>query len=117
MVRRLLQGLDQVVPILRIYGPQRAFAYALKDIEGGVERGDVTGSAIGPLKAHHKHRAHADVSQETQQLKVQTSCLILIYQTTCTHNPIFPKETLGGKRINTSSMPPRSIFSDFLHLR
>lgn len=39
MVRRLLQGLDQVVPILRIYRPQRAFAYALKDIKGGVERG------------------------------------------------------------------------------
>lgn len=34
MVRRLLQGLDQVVPVLRVYGPQGAFAYALKDETG-----------------------------------------------------------------------------------
>lgn len=31
MVRRLLQRLDQVVPILRIYGPQGALAYALRE--------------------------------------------------------------------------------------
>lgn len=34
VVRRLLQGLDQVVPVLRVYGPQGAFAYALKDKTG-----------------------------------------------------------------------------------
>lgn len=43
VVRRLLQGLDQVVSVLRIYGPQGAFTYALKE-SGGGERG-VTGSA------------------------------------------------------------------------
>lgn len=35
MVRRLLQGLDQVVSVLRIYGPQRAFSYALEKSVGG----------------------------------------------------------------------------------
>lgn len=35
VVRRLLQCLDQVVPILRIYGPQGAFAYALKERKKG----------------------------------------------------------------------------------
>lgn len=37
MVRRLLKRLDQVVPILRIYGPQRAFAYALKERKRDVD--------------------------------------------------------------------------------
>lgn len=63
MVRRLLKCLDQVVPILRIYGPQRAFAYALKERkvwegweeERGDRERDVIESAIGPLKTHHKH--------------------------------------------------------------
>lgn len=41
MVGRLLEGLDQVVPILRVYGPQGAFAYALKD-KTGEEGRDVT---------------------------------------------------------------------------
>lgn len=36
MVRRLLQRLDQVVSVLRIYGPQGAFAYALRE---GTEEG------------------------------------------------------------------------------
>lgn len=31
MVRRLLQGLDQVVSVLRVYGPEGTFAYALKE--------------------------------------------------------------------------------------
>lgn len=33
MVRRLLQGLDQVVSVLRVYGPEGTFAYALKERE------------------------------------------------------------------------------------
>lgn len=48
MVRRLLQCLDQVVPILRIYGPQRAFAYALKEgKKEKKERGREGGSKEG----------------------------------------------------------------------
>lgn len=31
MIRRLLQCLDQIVPVLWIYGPQGAFAYALRE--------------------------------------------------------------------------------------
>ena len=38
MVRRLLERLDQVVPVLWIYGPQRAFAYALQKTDGRTER-------------------------------------------------------------------------------
>lgn len=41
VVRRLLQRLDQVVPIFWIYGPQRTFAYALKERKQDVELGGV----------------------------------------------------------------------------
>lgn len=52
MVRRLLQGLDQVVPVLRVYGPEGTFAYALKDRK---ER-DITGNVTGSLKAKRQTR-------------------------------------------------------------
>lgn len=45
VVGRLLEGLDQVVPILRVYGPQGAFAYALKDKTGEGGR-DVTSDTL-----------------------------------------------------------------------
>lgn len=64
MVRRLLQGLDQVVSVLWIYGPEGAFAYALKETReeerGKKERErerDVTGNVTRSLKAHGKHGA------------------------------------------------------------
>jgi len=64
MIRRLLQRLDQVVPILRIYGPQGAFAYALterkeegkkKSGKGKTDERTVNGGAPWPLEAQHKH--------------------------------------------------------------
>lgn len=38
MVRRLLQGLDQVVPVLWIYRPEGTFTYALKERKKEEER-------------------------------------------------------------------------------
>lgn len=74
---------------------------------------------MGPLNAHHKQRPHTDVSPppiKSPNTRVQMSCPILIYQTTCTQKSHIPKEMLEGMRINTSSMELRSIFSHFLHL-
>lgn len=67
MVRRLLQRLDQVVSVLRIYGPQRAFAYALKDKR---DERDVIGSAIGGPQRHNTNRAQrSGVSQQVPMPK------------------------------------------------
>lgn len=102
MVGRLLQGLDQVVSVLWIYGPEGTFAYALKETEE--ERGEnervVTGNVTRSLTAHRKHGA------ETPERKAQSS------DPTCTHRPVFCWEiTLGGMRIIASPLPSRSTFS------
>lgn len=92
MVRRLLQGLDQVVSVLWIYGPEGPFAYALKETgeeEGGKNERDVTGNVTRSLKAHGKHGA------ETPEHKAQSS------DPTCAHRPVFCWEiTLRGMRIS-----------------
>lgn len=71
MVGRLLQGLDQVVSVLWIYGPEGTFAYALKETEE--ERGEnervVTGNVTRSLKAHRKNTAP---KLPNTKLKVQT---------------------------------------------
>lgn len=50
VVRRLLQRLDQVVPVFGIYGPQGAFAYALRggeeEEQGERERDGETGMLL-----------------------------------------------------------------------
>lgn len=97
MVGRLLQGLDQVVSVLWVDGPQGALAYALKEREER-ER-DVTGNVSRSLKAHRKHGAG------TQEHDAQSS------GPTCTHRPVFCWEiTLGGMRIITSPLLSRSTF-------
>lgn len=65
MVRRLLQRLDQVVPILGIYGPQRAFAYALKDRRDKREMLLVV--LLGPSKHITNTAQHTDASQQIQR--------------------------------------------------
>ena len=59
MVRRLLQRLDQVVSVLRVYGPQRAFAYALKDTRE--MRGMLLEVLSGPLKGTTQTERSAQV--------------------------------------------------------
>lgn len=56
MVRRLLQRLDQVVSVLRVYGPEGAFAYALKETEEGTKT-SVSGDASGSVQALRKRGA------------------------------------------------------------
>lgn len=56
MVRRLLQCLDQVVSVLWVYGPEGAFAYALKEAEEqerGEKERDVTGNVTASFTSIH----------------------------------------------------------------
>lgn len=63
-------------------------------------------SAIGRLRAHHKHSA-APAKSPSPDLVPDS----YLPNHLCTQSHIPEKITLGGMRINTSSMPPRSIFS------
>lgn len=92
MIRRLLQRLDQVVSVLGIYGPQRAFAYALK----GREMRDVIGSAGGPLKAQTQTQRGTRMSANKSKAQTQAqSPEPYLPNHLYTHTaviPIFPNE-------------------------
>lgn len=135
MIRRLLKRLDQVVPVLRIYGPQRAFAYALKDRRRDAESAGGGGVLLKVLSGPSKHitntARHTDLSQSpntssksrflfTKSSVYTALCIYWLkrwHEKPHTNNPMFPrKTTLGGIGINTTSMLSRSIFSNPLPL-
>lgn len=94
MVRRLLQRLDQVVSVLRIYGPQRAFAYALKDRR---DERDVIGSAVGaPQRKTQTECEPTSPDAPNTSSKSRPGATVPVYQTTCAHS-------------NGSHIPPGKI--------
>lgn len=93
MVRRLLQGLDQVVSVLWIYRPEGTFAYALKERKGGGEREE--GEMLLEMLPGPSKQTANTVQRLPTELKVQNP--------TCTHRPIFRREmTLREMIIITS---------------
>lgn len=115
MVRGLLQRLDQVVPVLGVYGPQRPFAYALRaektrtENKGRKIRGPLLGSSITNTAAH------TDLSQQVPD-PISTAAPHLtntaaprgsqIDNTRSTQTfPLFP----GGRRSSMFSAPSLNI--------
>lgn len=98
MVRRLLQGLDQVVSILWIYRPEGTFAYALKERKKEEEE-------KGGERCYWK-------CYKVPQSKLQTRCRGSRHRAQSSEPDLYTQARipLGGMIIITSPLPSHSTF-------
>lgn len=95
MVRRLLQGLDQVVSILWIYRPEGTFAYALKE-----------------RKKEEEEKGGERCYWKCVESKLQTRCRGSRHRAQSSEPDLYTQAriALGGMIIITSPLPSHSTF-------